>query len=262
MPQKELFVSDSKIILTIYNQTPYIAILDNKFYMKEFIKKTPILNSVAKFIYFSFIAPFKSFPGSEDYWKNRYLAGDNSGAGSYHKLAEFKSEILNSFIIDQKIETIIEYGCGDGNQLKSLNYPSYIGFDISLEAIALCENTFSHDDSKTFKLMSAYAGEKSQLTLSLDVIYHLIEDEVFSTYMKRLFDSAESFVILYSSNTDQQAKLQASHVKHRKFSTWIENNRPEWKLSQHVPNKYPLTSDDKEGSFADFYIYKNLSDLN
>ncbi len=36
----------------------------------------------------------------------------------------------------------------------------------------------SHDKTKNFKLMEEYAGEVAQSTLS-DVIYHLIEDDVF-----------------------------------------------------------------------------------
>lgn len=103
--------------------------------------------------------------------------------------------------------------------------------------------------------MDAYTNETAELTLSLDVIYHLIEDNVFFTYMKRLFDSSTRFVIIYSSNTDKRARLQAAHVRERKFSKWIEQNKSEWKLIQHIPNRYSYTGDEQEGSFADFYMY-------
>jgi hypothetical protein len=224
--------------------------------MRTLIKNIPVLRSLAKVVYFTFIAPFKSFPGSEDYWKKRYKSGGSSGSGSYHRLAEFKAETLNGFVRDKQIKTVIEYGCGDGNQLRLSEYHSYIGFDISQEAISNCETMFTNDETKTFKLMGAYANEKAQLTLSLDVIYHLIEDNVFFTYMKRLFDSSTGFVIIYSSNTDKQARLQAAHVKHRRFSEWVEQNKPEWKLIKHIPNRYPSTDGEFKGSFADFYIYE------
>jgi len=224
--------------------------------IKNFIKKTPALRSITRVVYYTFIAPFKSFSGSENYWKQRYKSGGTSGAGSYFKFAKFKAEVLNGFVRDKQIGTIIDYGCGDGNQLKLSKYPSYIGFDVSPESISQCENIFSNDETKTFKLMDEYANETAELTLSLDVIYHLIEDDVFFNYMKRLFDSSTRFVIIYSSNTDKQAKLQAAHVKHRKFSKWIEQNKPEWKLIQHIPNRYPYTGNKQKGSFADFYIYE------
>jgi SAM-dependent methyltransferase len=224
--------------------------------MKNFIKKIPILRSIARVIYFTFIAPFKSFPGSEDYWKKRYKTGGTSGAGSYKRFAEFKAQVINDFVEDKQIKTIIEYGCGDGNQLFFSEYPSYIGFDVSLEALSQCKNRFSDDETKTFKLTNEYANETAQLTLSLDVIYHLIEDHIFFAYMKQLFDSSTEFVIIYSSNTDKQSRLQAVYVKHRKFSNWITQYKPEWKLIKHIPNRYPHTYDDLKGSFADFYIYE------
>jgi len=222
--------------------------------MKNLIKKIPIFRDIAKFAYFTFIAPLKSFSGSEDYWKKRYKSGGNSGEGSYRKFAEFKAEVLNAYVKDKQINTVIEFGCGNGNQLSFAEYPFYLGFDVSPEAISQCENTFSHDKTKTFKLMEQYAHETADLTLSLNVIYHLIEDNVFLIYMEQLFDSSIKTVIIYSSNTDEQSKLQASHVKHRQFSKWVEKNKPEWGLIKHIPNKYPDTHHD--GSFADFYIYE------
>ncbi|MBN1811542.1 MAG: class I SAM-dependent methyltransferase [Anaerolineae bacterium] len=204
------------------------------------------------------MAPFKPFAGSEDYWRQRYKSDGDSGAGSYHKLAEFKAEILNGFVRNKQIRTVIEYGCGDGNQLRLSEYPSYIGFDVSPEAISQCKNIFSDDETKAFKLMDEYADETAQLTLSLDVIYHLVEDEVFHGYMKRLFDSSTNFVIIYSSNTDRQARFQAAHVKHRKFSQWIDQNGPKWKLIQHIPNRYFHARNTRGEPFADFYIYEKV----
>ena len=224
--------------------------------MKNLIKSIPVLRSIASWVYFTFVAPFRSFSGSEEYWKQRYKSGRTSGDGSYNKLAAFKAEVLNGFVRDKQIQTIIEYGCGDGNQLRLSEYPSYIGFDVSPEAISQCEKIFSNDKSKTFKLIDAYANETAQLTLSLDVIYHLIEDSVFFAYMKRLFDSSTRFVIIYSSNTGKQARSQAAHVKHRKFSKWIEENKSDWKLIQHILNRYPYTKDGQWGSASDFYLYE------
>ena len=219
------------------------------------MKKIAVLRSIARVAYLIFVEPRQSFRGSGDYWKQRYKSGGNSGPGSYHKFAKFKAEVLNDFVRDKHVTTIIEYGCGDGNQLRLSEYPSYIGFDVSPDAISQCKNIFSSEGIKAFKLVDAYANETAELTLSLDVIFHLIEDNVFFAYMDRLFDSSTKFAIIYSSNTDKQARLQEAHVKHRKFSHWIEQNKPEWKLIQHIPNRYPYSGDSREGTFADFYIY-------
>lgn len=194
------------------------------------------------------------FQDSAQYWRDRYASGGDSGAGSYRKLALFKAEVVNAFVREQGIRNVIEFGCGDGNQLKLADYPSYLGFDISPDVIGHCRNTFRRDATKSFRLVGDYCCEKADLALSLDVIFHLVEDELFAEYMVRLFDAAERFVIVYSSDADGIAG-DAPHVRHRKFSSWIVENRPEWRLLLHIPNRYPFRGDVKRGSFADFFIY-------
>ncbi len=219
--------------------------------MKVTIKRIPIIGSFLRKIYRTFFKQ-KPFPGSKEYWIQRYASGGNSGAGSYNKLAEFKAEIINDFVKVNNIITIIEYGCGDGNQLKLAEYPSYIGFDVSPKAIALCQNIFQGYESKSFRLMTEYKGETAQLTLSLDVIYHLIEDDIYYSYMERLFNSSERFVIIYSSNHNE---VQKYHQKNRQFTKWVETNISHWKLIRHIPNRYPYKNT-KEGSISDFFIYE------
>jgi hypothetical protein len=223
--------------------------------LKTRIEQLPIVGTLLSTIYWKLYRKLKPFQNSKQYWIDRYEAGKNSGCGSYNQLAEFKAEVINNFIKKYYIRSIIEYGCGDGNQLKLADYPSYVGFDVSPRAISLCKQMFFQDKTKIFKLVDEYQGEKAQLSLSLDVIYHLIEDDVFNNYMERLFDSSTGFVIIYSSNTNVQYNVFAEHIKHRMFSTWIEQQRPLWKLFQYIPNSYPFSGDNTKGSFSDFYIY-------
>ena len=97
-----------------------------------------ILYFMIKYFYLE-IRKNKKFENSEKYWEERYLHGGNSGAGAYGKLSKFKAKIINNFIIEMNIREVIEYGCGDGNQLKLSNYKHYIGFDVSQKAISLCQ---------------------------------------------------------------------------------------------------------------------------
>lgn len=195
------------------------------------------------------------FRGSAQYWIDRYAYGGDSGAGSYRKLARFKAEVVNSFVREQGIRSVIEFGSGDGNQLKLADYPSYIGFDISADVIRHCRKVFRNDLTKSFRLVSDYRSEKADLALSLDVIFHLVEDEVFDRYMERLFDAAERFVVIYSSDCDD-TPIEAPHVRHRKFTRWVTENLPEWRLLRHIPNRYPFRGDVKTGSFSEFYTYE------
>ena len=197
-----------------------------------------------------------SFTHSQEYWEARYASGGHSGAGSYKKFAQFKADILNRFVSEYAIDTVIELGCGDGNQLLLARYPQYLGIDVSPTAIALCRRLFAEDKAKDFRLLSDYAYETAELSLSLDVIYHLVEDEVFAEYMHTLFSAAERYVIIYGSNFDDPEQRAGPHVRHRKFSGWVASNLPRWTLCQHIPNKYPYRGNYRKGSFADFYVYR------
>lgn len=203
----------------------------------------------------------RKFQGSASYWERRYARGGNSGPGSYCRLANFKARVLNDFVARHGVRSVIEFGCGDGNQLTLACYEQYLGFDIAATAIEACMGRFPNDPTKQFRHATAYAGERAELALSLDVIYHLVEDEVFDAYMQRLFGSAEKYVIIYASNDQTLNRSgQVAHVRHRKFSDWIDRKADGWALARHIPNDYPSSMDDpKNTSFADFYIYERLS---
>jgi SAM-dependent methyltransferase len=222
------------------------------------IIKASFWNSVARIIP-GFL--FK-FGGSQKYWEKRYAMGGTSGAGSYGKWAEFKAQVVNSFVRDYKIPSVIEFGCGDGNQLSLANYPVYIGLEVSKTAIKLCKERFKNDETKSFFLyepdcfVDRCSVFRAELALSLDVIYHLVEDRTFELYMNHLFSAAKKFVIIYSTDTDINRPFQAPHVKHRNFFEWIKKNLPEWNLLRKIPNEYGFGRDNQTESFADFFIYE------
>ncbi len=198
------------------------------------------------------------FPGSKNYWEKRYTNKGTSGAGSYNRLATFKADVLNTFVEKNNIQSVVEFGCGDGNQLSLANYPSYIGVDVSKTAVQLCKNLFKDDLTKAFFEYNslAYKNEDIQadISLSLDVIYHLIEDVVFEAHINDLFNSAISYVIIYSSNYN---KKQTYHERDRKFTDWVAKQHPNWSLQKVVKNPYPFDKKDPDDtSKADFYVYQ------
>ena len=233
--------------------------MNNLFHkLQECIRRIPFIYHIVGKVYVKALQ--SRFPGSAQYWIRRYDKNGDSGPGSYSRLSEYKAIFLNEFVKQNRIHSVIEYGCGDGNQLAIAEYQNYLGFDISEKAIETCKSKFSRDKKKRFKLMDEYSGESAELTLSLDVVYHLIEDSVFESYMKRLLDSSTRFVIVYSSNTDVQENIQAPHVRHRNFTRYIENSRPEWTLVTHFPNRFEYKGDPTQGSFADFFVFERRTD--
>jgi hypothetical protein len=65
--------------------------------------------------------------------------------------------------------------------------------------------------------------------------------------MKTLFSSSNKYVIIYSSNFNDDGNY---HVKHRNFTQWVDKYLTNFTLTNFVKNIYP------KQSTADFFIYK------
>ena len=227
--------------------------------LKSLVKRTPIVRNIARGVIALFADFRQSSFASGDYWENRYKAGGNSGSGSYNRLAQFKAQVLNDFVAAHDVASVIELGTGDGAQLKLAAYPNYIGVDVSRTAIDATRAEFSQDPTKRFVHSDeVQADDVADLSLSLDVIYHLIEDNVFEHYMEQLFDVSRRYVIVYSSNADR--KSYAVHVRHRIFTDWVERNRPDFALKKVQKNPYPEEINDIDNtSFADFFFFEKAT---
>jgi SAM-dependent methyltransferase len=199
------------------------------------------------------------FTGSAAWWERRYARGGTSGPGSYGALARGKAEFLNEFVRSKGVQSVIEFGCGDGNQLSLAQYPSYVGLDVSRTAIELCMRKFAHDPHKSFFLYdsSCFLDRaslfKADLALSLDVVYHLVEEPVFEAYMAHLFDAAHKYVVVYGTNGP--IRDDAPHVLHRPFSSWVDNNCPRWQLKEVAEG--PALGPRR----ADFFAYERVPDV-
>jgi len=222
--------------------------------IRRFINEVPGLNLLAKKIYFGLIQPRMQFKGSQAYWERRYRDGGDSGCGSMGELAHFKADYINSFVHDNSVVSVIELGCGDGMQLSLAEYPSYVGYDISEEAVARCQQSFSQDSTKRF-IAGNCDTDVAELAISLDVIYHLVEDDIYLGYLERLFNAGTRYVIVFSSNTSTQADYQGLHIRHRAFLDDVLQRFKEWRLIHVEKNPYEYSGNDKTGSFADFYVF-------
>jgi SAM-dependent methyltransferase len=226
--------------------------------VEERIRGIPVVGRAAVHAFWRTVALVRHpgrFPGSRSYWHRRYEKGGHSGPGSYGRLAAFKAEVLNGFVARNALESVIEFGCGDGNQLRLARYPRYTGVDVSPAAVARCRELFDGDDRKRFMLLDEYAGEQACLAISLDVIYHLVEDAVYERYMRTLFAAARRHVVIYSSDSCDNRGYEGTHIRHRPVSAWVEAHQPAWRLERRIPNRYPYRGNPHTGSFSDFLVY-------
>lgn len=200
-------------------------------------------------------------PLSSDFWEGVYRRGGTSGDGSYGRLAAFKADTINRLIAQHQITSAIELGCGDGNQLGLISYPRYIGVDVSPTAIERCRQRYADDPTKSFLAYPRIGGAAlptADMALSLDVIYHLLEQDTFDTYMRRLFSAAGRVVVVYSSNHDEVERW--AEVRHWPFTGWVDANAPGWRLAEKIDNPYPWDPRrNNDTSWADFYVYERIS---
>ena len=188
---------------------------------------------------------FKQLGGSPTYWgERRYDQGGNSGDGSYGESAAHKAAFLNAFVEEHGIQSVIEFGCGDGAQLSLATYPQYVGMDISPKAIEICRKKFAGDSTKRF-LHPGEAVEPADLALSLDVIFHLVENGTYRAYMKQLFAASKRFVLIYATNYDKRSDV---HVRHRHFTPDVARWFPEFELGQ--------TLDAPDPKLCPFFVYR------
>jgi hypothetical protein len=71
---------------------------------------------------------------------------------------------------------------------------------------------------------------EAQLALSLDVIFHLVEERYYRRHLKLLFGSAP-LVCIHSSNRDEEGE---SHVLHREFLSDVPNG---WDVLRRPDNE-------------------------
>lgn len=207
------------------------------------------------------IKPKGIFEGSKEFWNKRYKSQGTSGPGSYGRLALFKSEIVNDFLKHHEVKSVIDFGCGDGNQIRDIQFSEYIGFDVSENTIKKCRKLYEDKKNYLFKVTDEYNGEEADLVISLDVIFHLVENRVYQKYMERLFNASRRYIIIYSSNFEQISLnpfKPYKQVRHRKFTDWISKNQNDWKLYRFIENPYMKKTGDssKNHSHSNFYIYK------
>ncbi len=196
--------------------------------------------------YFKNIIAFKT----SDYWEDRYLSGGTSGEGSYGVKAIYKANELNKITKQYDLKTVIEFGCGDGNNLELYDYKKYIGLDVSRTAIKLCMNKYSMDSDTSFVYYEPEyfksGGIIADLSISFEVLFHLVENNIYEKYLEDLFNSTKKYVLIFASNEDRGRN---NHMVYREFTRDIPND---FRLIKKIETPKSLNM------IADFYLFEKI----
>jgi len=183
-----------------------------------------------------------------NFWENRYKTGGNSGSGSYGENADHKGKVINDYIVKYGIKTISDFGCGDGNQISLLKgYENYYGFDISEYILTKCRERFIGVSMTFFD--DILSLPEADLCMSLDVMYHIVDEKDYLFYLDQLFGKSKRFVLIFSSNFDGK-EVVGNYIYHRKFTNWIEKYHADFKFVEEIPNFLQTA--------AQFYLYERI----
>jgi hypothetical protein len=123
---------------------------------------------------------------------------------------------------------------------------------------------FADDPSKSFALYDPECFSDSaglitaDLVLSLDVIYHLIEDGVYDLHLRHVFGAARRYVVLFTSDAENPSLSGefAPHVRNRPVLRDVAERFPAWRLRERIDNPRPWSRENTSGSIADFFVYE------
>lgn len=167
------------------------------------------------------------------YWNRRYSEGRDSGEGSRGENAIRKAEYVNQVIARNGVQSVIDWGCGDGQVLQHITtYVRYVGVDIARSVL----NKVSAQHPERFFILDEEDSEatfwlQADMSLSMDVMFHLVNDNDYVDYLNKLFNSARKLVLIYSTNYD--GGRTSRHVLRREFTPDVREMFPHWDLA-HV----------------------------
>lgn len=182
------------------------------------------------------------------YWERRYRDGRTSGAGSEGDEGAYKAAYLSKFIADHDVKSVIDWGCGDGQvlELVDLHDAYYRGMDVSPTIVDRMTVKFPLLDFSVPTRKGRHVGKHFDLALSFDVLFHFPDEADYADYLGQLFDSAEKYVMIYSTN--YAGGRTSRHVFRREFTPDIAELFPDWELTTV---ETPL----REG-LASFFVYE------
>lgn len=150
------------------------------------------------------------------YWEDRYAKGGNSGSGSYGDNAKFKADVINRVILEYDCKDMVEFGCGDCNQMKMFDKIPYIGYDISPTIIKKNWHDYGVGDVE-FGVMDMDGDYKNirDLSVCVDVLFHLTIEEDWLKLIDHVCNAAKKMIII-TTNTEVIKEEYFPHVNFKR----------------------------------------------
>ncbi|MBV8199782.1 MAG: class I SAM-dependent methyltransferase [Acidobacteria bacterium] len=173
----------------------------------------------------------EEFPNAT-FWEWRYLTNPDlgSGVGSRGELLLHKRALLNALLDCLKPASVLDVGCGDGEATRGLSIASYIGIDLSGEAVRRAGASRPGGDFRIGTL--ADHPVQADLAICLDVLIHQAVPATYHDLVGRLLRAATRALVISGYERPIRPTLPTVHF-HEPLSTTLHRLEPAAEL-------YPL----------------------
>ncbi len=153
------------------------------------------------------------------YWDERYAKGQTSGTGSYGVNADFKAIVINRVIKEYSCEDMVEFGCGDANQMTLFTPIPYIGYDIAPTIIQKNKQKHASLKHAVFENMDMTKDFTSirDLSICVDVLFHLTIEDDWDILIDHVCKAAKKCIVI-TTNTEE---IQSEYFPHVNFKRRI-----------------------------------------
>jgi SAM-dependent methyltransferase len=152
------------------------------------------------------------FPNSS-FWDWRYRTNPQlgSGIGSRGKSLEDKRALLATTIEILHPTSVLDVGCGDGEATRGLPLGSYIGLDVSAEALRHARTARPSGDFRIGSLSDNPLT--ADLTLCIDVLIHQSDADTYEQLVGELLASADRALLVsgYEERPSSSAPMISFH---------------------------------------------------
>lgn len=164
------------------------------------------------------------------YWIERYNRGGSSGAASYGRSAVARGQYISTLIRGYQCTHVIDFGCGDVDQVQQIKVPFYMGVDASSFIIRKC---IQHTH-RCFRIATTVPSDRTDAILLLDMIKCLTDDFSYHEVLRTTFLHPTATIVIIAAKDHNL--WESSHIRHRGFSLHIAETYTDW---TRIENREP-----------------------
>lgn len=135
---------------------------------------------------------------NKDFWNDRYTNNPSkgSGPGSRGDILAQKQDIVKIMIDKYKVKTVVDYGCGDIETVRHIEFDRYVGVDVSDIVIDKNRSIKPNWEFICGNIQDVRTTDDYDLVMCLDVLIHQKTKREYFGILKKVLSARDSIVLL------------------------------------------------------------------